>query len=652
MALVSRLWKVLVGIKDALALALLLLFFAGLYGVLTARAGGQRVRDGALLINLDGAVVEEPSDRGGLAQALSGVGASGEVRERDVVRALDAAVADSRIKAVAIDMSGFAGAGLVHCEEIGAAIDRVRAAHKPVLVYGFVLEDAGTLIASHASEVWVDPLGGALLPGPGGYRMYYAGLLDRLKITAHIFRVGTYKDYVEPYFRQDQSPASKAASGELYGAIWAEIRADVQAARPHAQVAAMTGDPVGWLHAHGDDAAEAAKAAGLVDRIGTRADWGARVAVLAGTDTDSQRPGAFAHTGMAAFLADHAEPTDGKAIAVVTVAGDIVDGKAGPGTAGGTRIARLIDDAAVRSDVAGIVLRVDSPGGSLTGAEAIRAALVRAKARGLPIAVSMANLAASGGYWVAMPAGRIFAQPGTITGSIGVFAVIPSFEKALAAWGVTGDGVRTTPLSGQPDVFTGLTPEISAMLQDEINGSYARFLSIVGESRHRTPAQIDAIAQGRVWDGRRAKALGLVDAFGGLADAEGWVAAQAHLGNGAWHADFVATPQKTVLQRLAALGNGGDEDDDAAANADAAVPRDWAGVVALRQREGLARVLGDAQAVLGGGGGAQAACLECLPLMPPRAIDPGMAGRAAGLLAAAGGGQAQGLLAALWSARR
>lgn len=638
----------LVGIKDALALALLLLFFAALYGVLTARAGGQRVRDGALLIDLKGAVVEEPSDNSGLAAALSGVSQTGEVRQRDVVRALDAAAGDSRIKAVAIDMSGFTGAGLVHSEDIGAAIDRVRAAHKPVLVYGFVLEDAGTLIASHASEVWIDPLGGAMLPGPGGYHMYYAGLLDRLKITAHIFRVGTYKDYVEPYFRQDQSPASKAASTQLYGAIWADIRQDVAAARPRADVAAITADPVGWLHAHGDDPAEAAKAAGLVDRIGTREDFGNRVAQLAGADPDSQRPGAFAHTGMAAFLADHAEDTSGKAIAVVTVAGDIVDGKAGPGTAGGTRIARLIDDAAARSDVAGIVLRVDSPGGSLTGAETIRAALDRAKAKGLPIAVSMANLAASGGYWVATPAGRIFAEPGTVTGSIGVFAVIPSFEKALAAWGVTGDGVRTTPLSGQPDVFTGLTPEVEAMLQDEINGSYARFLALVAESRHRTPAEIDAIAQGRVWDGRTAKALGLVDAWGGLAEAEGWVAQQAHLGNGGWHADFVATPQKSVFQRLAALSGNGD-DDDATADADASVPHDWAGVVALRQREGLVRALGDAQAVLGGGGGAQVACLECMPLMPPRAVDGAMAGRAAGLLAAAGGGRPGAMLAALWA---
>ena len=639
MPLASRLWKLLVGIKDAMVLALLLLFFSVLYAALTARGAARSVRDGALLVKLDGAVVEEPSQTGGLSGLLSGE-ATGETRERDVLRGLNAATTDTRIHAVAMDLSGFTGAGLVHAEEIGAAMDKVRAAGKPVLVFGFVLEDSGTLIASHANEVWIDPLGGALLPGPGGYRLYYGALLDKLKITAHIFRVGTYKDYVEPYFRNDQSPASKAAAQVLYGAIWSDLRADIAHARPKANIAAETEDPVGWLQAHGGDAATASRDAGLVDRIGTRAQWGARVAQIAGADTANARPGAFAHTPLSAYLADKGDDTAGKAIAVVTVAGDIVDGKAGPGTAGGTRIARLIDDAAARKDVAGLVLRVDSPGGSLTGAETIRAALARAKAKGLPIAVSMANLAASGGYWVATPAQRIFAQPGTVTGSIGVFAVIPSFEKLLAGWGVSGDGVRTTPLSGQPDVFTGLTPQVEAMLQSEIDGSYARFLGLVATSRKQTPAQIDAIAQGRVWDGRTAKTLGLVDQYGGLDDALAWVAGAAHLAAGDWHADYVTSADKSLLQHLAAASRPGDDDDTNASDDNATVPHDWAGLVALHQREGLARALGDALRVVGaapggmGQGGAQVSCLACLPLGAPRAAPaPAAPGGIPGLLA-------------------
>ena len=619
----GRVWRLLVGIKDALVLALLLLFFSILYGALTARAGANAVHPGALLIRMNGAVVEEPSEDDTLSSVVTGGTGMAQLRERDVVRALNAAAGDARIKAVVMDLSRFEGAGLVHAEEIGAAMDAVRAAKKPVLVYGFVTEDAGTLIAAHASEAWVDPLGGAFLPGPGGYNLYYGQLLDRLKITAHIFRVGTYKDFVEPYFRNDESPPSKMARQALYDAVWNEIRANIAHARPMAKLAEVTGDPVGWFKANGGDGAQAALAAGLVDRVGTWADFGARVASIAGEDPASKRPGAFAHTGLEAYLADKPPSDAGKAIAVVTVAGDIVDGKAGPGTAGGTRIARLIDGALARKDVAALVVRVDSPGGSVTGAETIRQALMRARAKGLPVAISMANLAASGGYWVSTPGARIFARPGTITGSIGIFAVIPSFERLLGQYGVSGDGVRTTPLSGQPDVFTGLTPEVEAMLQAEIDNGYARFIGLVAKSRGKTPAQVDTIAQGRVWDGRTAKNIGLVDQFGGVDDAVAWAAGAARLDPGNWHAeDLGAVPRSTIGRMLAALKGDGDEDADGDADGSlddgmASGGHDWAAVLAQHQREGLATAIADAQHILGSSG-AQVACLECAALGAPR----------------------------------
>jgi len=628
MEFAKNVWKLLVGIKDGMVLVAMLLFFMVLCAVLTARAPETHERSGALLIRLNGALVEEKSDADPVGALLSGGGVASETRERDVLRALRGAVDDNNVKAVVIDLSRFAGGGLVHLEEVGAAMDAVRAAHKPVLVYGFALEDGGTLLAAHASDAWIDPMGGAFLPGPGGYRLYYGALLDRLKITAHIFRVGTYKDYVEPYFRNGPSEPSRAASKALYDTIWANLKDNIARARPHAKIDQVTKDPAGWFKAAGGDGAKAALAAGLIDHIGTWAEFGAHVATIVGEDDSDEKPGSFAHTGLAAYLSAHPVSTSGKAIGVVTVAGEIVDGKAGPGTAGGERIAALIDRALANDDLSALVVRVDSPGGSVTGAEAIRLAILRAKAKGLPVVISMANVAASGGYWVATPGAKIFAQPGTVTGSIGIFAVIPSFEKLLASYGVTGDGYRTTPISGQPDPTTGLTPEVEAMLQAGIENGYARFVGLVAASRHKTAAQVDNIAQGRVWDGGTAHQLGLVDQFGGLDDAMEEAATAAHLKAGEWHEEELRTPPKRPLGKLLAALKG-DNDDDAMGEEEATA-RDWVGLVTQRQRAGLARAVGDAARMLGGqNAGAKAYCLECSGLEPsstanlaPAAITP------------------------------
>jgi protease-4 len=623
MIFARKVWHLLVTIKDGLALLFLLLFFFGLYGVLTMRPSAGSVREGALLLKLDGSVVEEPSVADPIAALIMGGTPTAEYRARDIVHALGTAAADRRIKAVVLDLSRFTGGGLVNMQEIGEAMDKVRAAKKPVLAYAVGYVDDGVLLAAHASEVWVDPLGGAFVMGPGGKRLYYGKLMERLKITQHVYRVGTYKDFVEPSIRSDQSPESKEAARALYGSVFDVWKADVAKARPKANIQLVTSDPVGWIKASGGDAAKAAQAAGLVDRIGTRVDFGKRVAALVGEDKYDKRPGSFAHSSLKAWLADNAPKTPGKPIGVVTIAGDIVDGDAGPGTAGGDRIARLIDDAADK-DIAALVLRVDSPGGSVMASEAIRGAVERQKARGIPIVVSMANMAASGGYWVSTPASRIFAEPGTITGSIGIFAVIPSVERALAEWGVNGDGVQTTPLSGQPDIFTGFSPEVDAMMQANIESGYARFIGLVARSRGKTPQQVDAIAQGRVWDGGTARQNGLVDQFGGLDDALAYAATAAKLKAGDWHPLFLgddAAPYASLLEQLT-------QDDDSAPPAEA---YDIAGLVALRQQGLVTRALADVERLLSARG-AQAYCLEC----PIEAARPAGKGGNIGLLARIG----------------
>lgn len=604
MEFARKVWKLLVGIKDGLVLAFMLLFFVVLFSLLSGRPGPEtQVREGALLVKLDGAVVEEPAVIDPLGALIGGTAPTKEYRARDIVIALRAAARDERIKAVALDLSRFTGGGLVHMQEIGAALDEVRAAKKPVLAHALIYGDDAMLLAAHASEVWVDPLGGAVVAGPGGQHLYFGQLLERFKIKAHVYRVGTYKDYVEPYIRNDQSEPAREARKALYDAIWADWQADVKKARPQADIARVTADPVGWIKASNGDLAAAAKAAGLVDRIGDRVAFGQRVAELAGKDELDPGPGHFAHTRLDAWVAANPEETDGRPIAVVTVAGDIVDGKAGPGTAGGDRIARLIDEAGENDDLAALVVRVDSPGGSVLASEAIRTAIERQKAKGRPVVVSMANLAASGGYWVSTPANRIFAEPGTITGSIGIFAVVPSFEGVLAQYGVNGDGVRTTGLSGQPDLLTGFTPEVEGVLQANVENGYSRFLNLVARSRGKTAQEIDSVAQGRAWDGGTARQKGLVDQFGGLDDALAHAAQLAKLGEGEWHPLYLGEKVDPLHRLFERLGLADEEEATPAA-------QDFAALAARRQHEQIGLALTRLEWLISGRG-AQAYCLDC-----------------------------------------
>lgn len=603
MNFVGKVWKILVGIKDGLVLLFMLLFFVALFAVLSARPNPGAVRDGALLIDLAGIVVEEKSVLNPLEALLSGTAPVGEYRARDIVRALDASIADDRIKAVVLDLTTFVGGGQVHLTEIGEAMDRVRKAKKPVLTYALGYADDHMLLAAHASEVWLDPQGLAVISGPGGSRLYYAGLLEKLSINARVFRVGSFKSAVEPYTRSSMSDEARANITGLYGALWEEWQANVGKARPKLALARVTTDPVAWIESSGGDMAKAALSAGLVDKLGDRTQFGSRVAQIAGEDPWDKKPGNFATTELGAYLADTVPSKSGKAIGVITIAGEIVDGKAGPGIAGGTRIADLLDDA-LDDDLAALVVRVDSPGGSVTASEEIRRAIQRYRDRKIPIAVSFANIAASGGYWVSMSGDRIFAQPDTITGSIGVFAVVPTFERAAARIGVTTDGYRATPLSGQPDIIGGFSPAMDALLQTSIGGTYADFLALVSKARAMPIDKVDSIAQGQVWDGGTARQNGLVDQFGGLPDALEWAANKAGAKDGEWHAVFLGESGDNYESLVRQLITSED------ARAPGAQNGDLFAMTANRSADLATRITSDADRLLGARG-IQAFCLEC-----------------------------------------
>jgi protease-4 len=379
----------------------------------------------------------------------------------------------------------------------------------------------------------------------------------------------------------------------------------VKQARPKANVDLFLSNMTGAVAAAGGDMAKAALANGLVDRIGSRREFEQRLADLGGKG-DTEGLG-FARIKLGSYVSDVVDENPGGPIGVVTIAGMIVDGKAGPGTAGGDTIADEIEDG-IQHGIKALVVRVDSPGGSVLASERIRQTLLAAKAKKIPVVVSMGNVAASGGYWVSTPADFIYAEPSTITGSIGVFGIIPSFQGTLQKLGIGADGVKTTPLSGEPDLFKGPSPAANQLIQAGVNSMYGRFLGIVAQSRHKTPQQIDQIAQGRVWDGGTAHQLGLVDAFGGIDDAIAKAAQLANLGDER-RVRYLEPPKTFKQELIEALAS--EQRDDSAAPQDA-----FASLTRAPQQQ-LAEMLTEVSSILKGPS-IQARCLECPPVAPAR----------------------------------
>jgi protease-4 len=384
-----------VAIKDGLVLVLMLVFFGLLFAALSARPGSKAISEGALLLDFRGPIVEQPGEPGALA-ALSAQDVPRQYRLRDVIRSIDAARTDARVKAVVLDLDRFGGGYPAAIGEVADALYRVRQSGKPVLAFATGYTDSSYRLAAAASEVWVDPLGGTLFSGPGGTQLYYKGLIDRLGVNAHVYRVGTYKAAVEPFTRADQSPEARAANQALYGSLLSQWVEGVRRMRPRAQVAAFLQQPQQAVLAARGNIPRANKALGLVDQVGDRVAFGKRVAQVAGVDT-AKPAGAFRTIGYDAWVGANPLSTDGGAIGIVTVAGEIVDGKAGPGVAAGDTIADALLKGLATKDLKALVVRVDSPGGSVTGSERIRTAVLEAKRRGLPVVISMGGLAASGG---------------------------------------------------------------------------------------------------------------------------------------------------------------------------------------------------------------------------------------------------------------
>jgi protease-4 len=487
----------------------------------------------ALVLDPSGAIVEQystdPTQR-----ALSSIAGneSPEVQLRDLLRAIDAAAKDSRIERIVLIPDEITGLGLATARELGAALDRFKASGKEVIAVSGGMGQNEYLLAAHANRILLDPEGAVLLEGFANYRSYYKDALDKLGVEVHLIKVGTFKSAAEPYVLNQASDASKEADAYWMGGIWQEYLGEVAALRK-IDAAAIADDIAHYdqrVAAHDGDLARLALEQKLVDQLATRAEAREQLRSLGAAEGDE----GFRQVGFRQYLATLAPaklPHVGSDVAVIVAQGEIVPGERPPGMVGGKSTAQLVRAAREDDGVKAIVLRVNSPGGDAYSSELIRRELAQAREAGKPVVVSMGDVAASGGYWISMASDEIWAEPNTITGSIGIFGLVMTVPDTLAKLGIHTDGVGTTPLAGTLDIRRPLSPQLEAIITSVIKRGYGEFIGKVAQSRGKTPAEIDAIAQGRVWSGAQAKERGLVDKLGGLDDAIAAAAARAKLGD-------------------------------------------------------------------------------------------------------------------------
>jgi protease-4 len=474
----------------------------------------------ALVVVLRGDLVEQYSGsarEAQLAEALGGV--ERETQLRDVVAVLDAAARDPNIARAVLILDDMGSAGMAKLNEVAAALERFRSAGKQILAWGSQMSQAQYYLAAHADQVYLHPSGAVLLTGLGGYRNYYRDALDRLGVTVNVFRVGKYKSFVEPFVNNAPSREAQEAESFWLNDAWTSYTGQVEQARklPTGALGRMIDELPVRLGAAGGDLAKLALSEKLVDALMTRDELRALL-IKRGAEDPAHKT--FRQVSFQEYRYGLPDSGDRSTqVAVVVVQGDIVDGDAPQGAIGGRSTAELIRHARDDDTVKALVLRVDSPGGSAFGAELIRRELEITRKAGKPVIVSMSDVAASGGYWVSTSSDEVLADPATITGSIGVFGLVPTFDKTLDKLGVHTGGVTTTWLAGGPDLRRPLDPRFGQVIQASVGHIYQEFLARAAASRHATAEQIEEVAQGRVWTGRQAHERHLVDGFGGLAAA-------------------------------------------------------------------------------------------------------------------------------------
>jgi len=518
-------------------LFLLLILFVFALGKGATSGKGLQDRT-TLVIAPEGRLVEQysadPVSRA-LGKAMGDTGAN-EIQLRDLVRALEAAKNDKKIERVVLELDKLQPSGFASMREVAVAVQELRAAKKQVVAFSENMSQSQYLLAAQADEVYLDPMGGVLLEGLGRYRQYFrTGLQDKLGVDVHLFKVGEYKSAAEPYVLDAASAQAKEADLFWMNDVWLRYLDDIAKARKldAGQLAAGIDTLPEGIAAAGGDLAKFALQQKLVDGLKTREEVDSLLAERGVADADADN--GYRAINLDAYLTQldgRRSPVDSRPqVAVIVAAGEISGGDLPAGRIGGESTSALLREARDDKDVKAVVLRVDSPGGEVFASEQIRREVVALKEAGKPVVVSMGDLAASGGYWISMNADRIYADPSTITGSIGIFGMIPNVARSLDKIGVHTDGVGTTRFAGAFDITRPMDPAVGQVIQSVINKGYADFTGKVAEARNKPVEAVDEVARGRVWSGAQAKERGLVDDFGGLKAAVADAASRAKLGD-------------------------------------------------------------------------------------------------------------------------
>lgn len=532
---VRRTWRLLNFVREFflnLFFILLILIGIGLYFQFQNKPADPA--KGALLVDLSGVVVDKPIVNDKLREWGRELLGSSSTRLQEnslfeVVENIRQAKADDNITGIVLSLNNFVGADQPSLQYMGNALREFRDSGKPIYAIGDSYNQIQYYLASFANKIYLSPQGSVELQGFSSNTLYYKSLLDKLKITTHVFRVGSYKSAVEPMIRDDMSPEAREANSRWIEGLWQNYLTEVASNRnlskeqlfPNAAT-----DIVSRLQAVGGNLAQYALDHKLVDRLASRSAIEAELTDIFGWDKQNND---FNFISIYNYQTKE-KPQQDSQIAVILINGAIVDGLQTPGSVGGDTAAAQIRQARLDPKIEAVILRVNSPGGSVNASEVIRSELVALRAAGKPLVVSMGGMAASGGYWISTPANYIIANPSTLTGSIGIFGVINTVDKSLESIGVHTHGVTTSPLA---DVATtkALPSEFSQMMQINIEHGYQTFINLVATARHKTPEQVDQIAQGRVWMGSDAKNNDLVDQLGDFDDAVKKAAELAKLDN-------------------------------------------------------------------------------------------------------------------------
>lgn len=572
-------WRALDFTRRALLNLALLLVLAAIAWLLL-RPGPPPLAGGTtLVLDLAGPLREQfaGSARANLMRQAQGETLR-QVRLRDVLAALDAAQRDPAIARVLLVTDHFEGAGAASLREVATALQRVRAAGKPVWAWSEHYTQAAYVLAAHAGKVYLHPMGGVSIEGFGRHRLYFKDAFERFGIRAHVLRAGQFKNAGETWVANGPSPQTLEEERLVLDALWAGYTGAVEQARgleAGSLGALIEALPQRLAAVGGDDAALALQAR-LVDGLKTHDEMEAMLREGAGDDPVRK---SFRRIGFGEYLARQKAPRPPAVVGVVVAEGAIRDGEAPPGAVGGDSTAALIRRAREDERVKALVLRIDSPGGSAFASERIRRELELTRAAGKPVVVSMGDVAASGGYWISMASDEVIADPATITGSIGVIAMFPGFDGALDKLSLHTGGYTTTWLAGAADPMRPLDPRLAQVIQAGIDHTYAQFTGKAAAARKRSQPEIHAVAQGRIWTGAQALERGLVDRTGSLADALAAAAKRAKLADGQWREAYIEVEpgrlDRLVLMlgsQFARLGTADEASSDVQALAGALVP--------------------------------------------------------------------------------